>query len=285
MLPGAPAPSRAPARQLVIDLGLPRNVAPDVVEVPGVELLDLETISIHAPLEELGATDAARAIVGDDGPRFGAAREEHDLAPAVVALRKHVYDLLDGEIERARARGDDDGETEAALRHMAGVLLHTPMVRSRELARAGEQRRLDRRARRALRRAARRGRPGRARPSGEGCRRARAARRAGRRVVTDAPHEADRADRAAAAAADGPPALRFPFDATALTYAPIRTERLVLRPLEASDAADVFEYQRLPEVIRYLPWPERDRTEGYEHTAKRAADACSRPTRTSSCSP
>ena len=31
-------------------------------------------------------------------------------------------------------------ETEAALRHMAGVLLHTPMVRSRELARAGEQR-------------------------------------------------------------------------------------------------------------------------------------------------
>ena len=77
-------------------------------------------------------------------------------------------------------------------------------------------------------------------------------------------------DRAAAAAADGPPALRFPFDATALTETPISTERLVLRPLEASDAPDVFEYQRLPEVIRYLPWPERDRAEGYAHTAKRA---------------
>jgi glutamyl-tRNA reductase len=49
-------------RQLVIDLGLPRNVAPDVVEVPGVELLDLETIKIHAPLEEFGSTDAAREI-------------------------------------------------------------------------------------------------------------------------------------------------------------------------------------------------------------------------------
>jgi RimJ/RimL family protein N-acetyltransferase len=74
-----------------------------------------------------------------------------------------------------------------------------------------------------------------------------------------------------AAAADGPPALRFPYDASALTERPLRTERLVLRPIEASDAADVYEYQRLPEVIRYLPWPERNRAEGYAHTAKRAA--------------
>lgn len=126
-------------RQLVIDLGLPRNVAPDVVEVPGVDLLDLETIKIHAPLEEFEATDAAREIVNRDARKFGDLVEERDLAPAVVALRRHVYDILDGEIARAKARGDDDGRTEAALRHMAGVLLHTPMVRSRELARAGEQ--------------------------------------------------------------------------------------------------------------------------------------------------
>lgn len=126
-------------RQLVIDLGLPRNVAPEVVEVPGVELLDLETIKIHAPLEELGATDAARAIVLRDARAFGDSGEEQRLAPAVVALRKHVFDILDAEIARAASRGDDDGRTEAALRHMAGVLLHTPMVRSRELARSGDQ--------------------------------------------------------------------------------------------------------------------------------------------------
>jgi len=126
-------------RQLVIDLGLPRNVAHDVVEVPGVELLDLETIKIHAPLEEFGSTDAAREIVDRAARNFGRVAEELDLAPAVVALRRHVFDVLDAEIDRARSRGDDDGRTEAALRHMAGVLLHTPMVRSREYARAGEQ--------------------------------------------------------------------------------------------------------------------------------------------------
>jgi glutamyl-tRNA reductase len=142
LLPGRGSTDGASAdapRQLVVDLGLPRNVAADVVDVPGVELLDLETIKIHAPLEEFAATDAARELVDRAARNFSRVAEELDLAPAVVALRRHVFDVLDGEIARARSRGDDDGRTEAALRHMAGVLLHTPMVRSREYARAGEQ--------------------------------------------------------------------------------------------------------------------------------------------------
>ncbi|WP_130176421.1 glutamyl-tRNA reductase [Cryobacterium sp. SO1] len=127
------------ARQLVIDLGLPRNVDPDVSDVPGVELLDLETIRIHAPLEQLNATSEARKLVGRAAKKFSAVAEEQSLAPAVVALRCHVFDILDGEIARARKRGDTSEATESALRHLAGVLLHTPMVRSRELARAGDQ--------------------------------------------------------------------------------------------------------------------------------------------------
>ncbi|WP_127791967.1 glutamyl-tRNA reductase [Agromyces sp. LHK192] len=138
-LAGAIVP-KAERRQLIIDLGLPRNVDPAVVEIAGVELLDLETIKIHAPMEEFAATDAARDLVHRAARNFSAVGEELDLAPTVVALRKHVFDVLDAEIERARSRGDDDGTTEAALRHMAGVLLHTPMVRSRAYARAGEQR-------------------------------------------------------------------------------------------------------------------------------------------------
>jgi glutamyl-tRNA reductase len=126
-------------RQLVIDLGLPRNVDPDVSDVSGVELLDLETIRIHAPLEQLNATSEARKLVGRAARKFSAVAEEQSLAPAVVALRSHVFDILDGEIERARKRGDTSEQTESALRHLAGVLLHTPMVRSRELARAGDQ--------------------------------------------------------------------------------------------------------------------------------------------------
>jgi glutamyl-tRNA reductase len=134
----SPLPSVGTQRRIVIDLGLPRNVHPDVATVAGTELLDLETISLHAPLEELTATTDARALIMNAATEFAATTAEDQLTSSVVALRTHVFGLLEAEIARARARGDDDGRIEAALRHLTGVLLHTPSVRARELARAGE---------------------------------------------------------------------------------------------------------------------------------------------------
>lgn len=124
-------------RRLVIDLGLPRNVDPDVATVAGVDLLDLETIRLHAPLEELQATDAARDLVRDAARRFASVGERKNITPAVVALRAHVFGVLDAEVERVRARGDEGGQTEQALRHLVGVLLHTPTTRAHELAESG----------------------------------------------------------------------------------------------------------------------------------------------------
>ncbi|MBT9605255.1 glutamyl-tRNA reductase [Microbacterium sp.] len=137
----AAAPAGCPVdhsgRRLVIDLGLPRNVDPDVATVPGVDLLDLETIRLHAPLEELQATDAARDLVRDAARRFASVGERKNITPAVVALRAHVFGVLDAEVARVRARGDEGGQTEQALRHLVGVLLHTPTTRAHELAESG----------------------------------------------------------------------------------------------------------------------------------------------------
>ena len=124
-------------RRLIIDLGLPRNVDPAVGAVGGIDVLDLETISLHAPLEELSATSDARALVGRAATAFTVAEAEQSQASSVVALRRHVFGLLDAEIARARSRGDSSAQTESALRHLASVLLHTPSVRARELARDG----------------------------------------------------------------------------------------------------------------------------------------------------
>lgn len=55
-----------------------------------------------------------------------------------------------------------------------------------------------------------------------------------------------------------------PFDAH-----PLRTPRLLLRPLVESDVDDVFAYQSIPDVVRYLPWPVRDREESRRHTRTR----------------
>jgi glutamyl-tRNA reductase len=121
------------SRRLVIDLGLPRNIEPVVAGIQGIELLDLETVRLHAPLDALSAHDDATAIVRSAAAEFTA---ERDIEPAIVALRTHVFDLLDAEIARARARGAGD-ETESALRHLAGVLLHAPSARARDLALGG----------------------------------------------------------------------------------------------------------------------------------------------------
>ena len=57
----------------------------------------------------------------------------------------------------------------------------------------------------------------------------------------------------------------LPFDAH-----PIRTPRLLLRPLTEADVDDVYAYQSLPDLVRYLRWPVRNREESREHTLKRA---------------
>jgi glutamyl-tRNA reductase len=134
----SPADIPNDARRLVIDLGLPRNVDPEVGALPGVELLDLEVLALHAPLPELNAASDARELVGSAASTFLA---ERTAAPGIVALRKHVHEVLDAEIARATARAGADTATAdatvAALRHLAGVILHTPSVRARELAREG----------------------------------------------------------------------------------------------------------------------------------------------------
>ena len=119
------------ARRLIVDLGLPRNVEPAVARLPGVELLDLELLALHAPLSELG--EGAQLLVATAATEFGA---EAEAAPGIVALRHHVLTALEQELARSRARGGGS-ETEQALRHLAGVLVHAPSVRARRLAAEG----------------------------------------------------------------------------------------------------------------------------------------------------
>jgi glutamyl-tRNA reductase len=127
-----------PSRQLVVDLGMPRNVEPDVAQVPGIELLDLETISKHAPLPELQAEDDARALIAEAVEEYGVDQRASAASPAVIAYRAHVFDLVDQELERLRRRGESTEAVERAMRHLAGVLVHTPSARARALASAGE---------------------------------------------------------------------------------------------------------------------------------------------------
>jgi glutamyl-tRNA reductase len=123
----------AGTRALIVDLGLPRNVDPAVGALDGIALLDLETIRLHAPLVHWSAEEDARAVVDAAAHSYVTAAS---IEPAVVALREHVLGVVQAEIDRARARGDD-GRVEEALRHLTSVLLHTPSTLARRHAAAG----------------------------------------------------------------------------------------------------------------------------------------------------
>ncbi len=124
--------------RVLIDMGLPRNISPDVGEEAGVELLDLETIALHAPIPELGAELEARDIVRTAAAEFAALRAEREVVPALRNMRAFVTAVMEDEIARLRGRNAENADQiEAALRHALGRVMHRPTVRLRALARAG----------------------------------------------------------------------------------------------------------------------------------------------------
>jgi len=129
------APGRA-ASTLIIDLGMPRNVDPTVAMLDGVELLDLETIRLHAPLDSFESADEARCIVARAAAEFAAHQAETSVSEGIATLRRHVHGLVDAEAERAAPR-DDEGVAAESVRRLANAILHEPSVRVRRLAREG----------------------------------------------------------------------------------------------------------------------------------------------------
>jgi len=124
----------------VLDLALHRDVERAVAKLPGVTLIDLEAVRAQAPGQQPEELAAAAAIVEQEAAEFAVAVEARELDPAVVALRRHVFDILDDEIARVRASGDPmAAETERALRRFARRMLHAPTVRAREHVRAGSK--------------------------------------------------------------------------------------------------------------------------------------------------
>ena len=129
------------ARPLVlIDLALPRDIDPAAAGVPGVTLLDLETID-QAPGG--GAHDedvaAVRRILAEELAAQVSADRAAQVAPTVVALRAKAAEVVDAELARLTGRlGDVDArarrEIAQSMRRIVDKLLHAPTVRVKELA-------------------------------------------------------------------------------------------------------------------------------------------------------
>ncbi|WP_425860483.1 glutamyl-tRNA reductase [Arthrobacter sp. TWP1-1] len=133
---------RDPSRQLTaIDLALTHDFAPDIADLPGVDLLTLETVRQAAPAEQESTLAEASAMVAEATRSFEQSQNSRSLDHAIVALRRHTMAVLDDEIAKVRKQHGCTAaadQVEFAMRRMVKQLLHVPTVRAKEIAAAGD---------------------------------------------------------------------------------------------------------------------------------------------------
>ena len=139
-----PAGAVSAARpRVVVDLALPRDVAPEVGALPGVTLIDLERIADaerdNAARAEEGSVEAVRRIVAEEVAAYDTAQRAVTVGPTVTALRGMAADVVEAELARFHGRTPEldaraRAEVANTVRRVVDKLLHEPTVRVKQLA-------------------------------------------------------------------------------------------------------------------------------------------------------
>ncbi|EID53984.1 glutamyl-tRNA reductase [Saccharomonospora xinjiangensis] len=134
---------RAERPVVICDLGLPRDVEPGVESVPGVTLVDLETLRRRMAESGTATTEKqiakASGIVLDEVRAYLAGQRSAAVTPTVTALRKRATEVVNAELLRLDRRlpgldaavRDELGRT---VNRVVDKLLHAPTVRVKQLA-------------------------------------------------------------------------------------------------------------------------------------------------------
>ncbi|RRR70609.1 MAG: glutamyl-tRNA reductase [Candidatus Viridilinea halotolerans] len=138
--------SSPPPAMLLIDLAVPRDIASDVGDVPGVHLCTVDDLQevVRATLGQRSIAAAiAEAIVNEEAAEFLAWCKTQDAVPALTRLREHAEHMRNSELERALRRLRDlspeqRSVVEGLTRSLVNKLLHTPTCRLRAAAAQGD---------------------------------------------------------------------------------------------------------------------------------------------------
>ena len=124
----------------LVDLALPHDVDPAVRAVPGVTLVDLETIRESGIGSREGdAVRSVRRLVAQELTAYLDAERAAKVTPTVVALRSKAAGVVESELGRLMMRVPDlddrvRDEVTLAVQRVVDKLLHEPTVRVKRLA-------------------------------------------------------------------------------------------------------------------------------------------------------
>ncbi len=131
-----------PRTLALVDLAMPRDIAPDARELSSVYLIDVDTLREGIDLSLAGRNQAIPAvsrIVDEEMTRWHNDMRELSLRPIVVELRQRAERIRQQEVDRTmRFIGEVDSDTQAHIHHLSRAivnkLLHEPTVRIKELS-------------------------------------------------------------------------------------------------------------------------------------------------------
>jgi glutamyl-tRNA reductase len=125
----------------LIDLAVPRNLDPEIHEVDGCFLYDIDDLESVVAAGLAGRRrEAARAegIVAAEAERFRKWHASREVVPEIASLRAWAEEIRAAELERARARlglsEDQHAAVESVTAQIVAKLLHLPTVRLKEAA-------------------------------------------------------------------------------------------------------------------------------------------------------
>ena len=129
-----------PAPLLVVDIAVPRDVAPDVERAGNVTLLNLDDLrdwAARGVALRAAEADRVRSIVGEEVERFGMEATARQAAPLVAQLYEKAESVRGGELERygnrlASLDAAQRDAVDAVTKGIVAKLLHQVSVKLKE---------------------------------------------------------------------------------------------------------------------------------------------------------
>ena len=130
---------------VLIDIALPRDVSPDVRDLPGVHLFDMDDLQSQisqAILQREKEVPRVEQIISEELSKFDNWAREVRVAPLITALRQKAENIRQKELERMFDQlGDVDEQVVEQVQHLSRALvnklLHHPTILLRKEASCG----------------------------------------------------------------------------------------------------------------------------------------------------
>ncbi|WP_045740121.1 glutamyl-tRNA reductase [Actinoplanes rectilineatus] len=125
---------------VVLDLAVPRDVAPGAADLPGLVVVDIDSLATsRRALPAAAETAAVEQIVAGEVDNFLGWLRGAEIAPTVAALRTRADEVVSAEMRKLISRRpefteEQRGDVSRTLHRVVQQLLHSPTVRVRQLA-------------------------------------------------------------------------------------------------------------------------------------------------------